>query len=73
MLKLNVTHLLNEKGKSKYWLYTQMGMSYTNFNKMINHQTKGIRYQTIEKLCKILECSPNELILIVFEEKNNCT
>lgn len=71
MLKLNVTHLLKEKGKSKYWLYMQMGMSYTNFNKMINHQTKGIQYQTIENLCTILECSPNELI--VFEEKNNCT
>ena len=28
MLKLNALELLNKKGKTKYWLYKQMGMSY---------------------------------------------
>ena len=35
MIKLNVLPLLEKNGKTKYWLYKQMGMSYQNFNKMI--------------------------------------
>lgn len=64
MLKLNVMALLNKKGENKHWLYKQMGMSYTNFNKMINNETQAIQFKTLEKLCRILECSPNELMRI---------
>ena len=59
MIKLNVLALLKEKGKSKYWLYKQLGMSYQNFNNMVENQTKSIRYGTMETLCQVLECTPN--------------
>jgi len=61
MLTLNVLELLQRRGKTKYWLYKQLGMSYQNFNKMINNQTSSIRYENIEALCQILECTPNDL------------
>ncbi len=64
MITLDVLHLLEKKGKSKYWLYKQMGMSYQNFNKMIRNETKSIRYENIETLCLLLECTPNELFRI---------
>lgn len=64
MIKLNVLELLNKKGKTKYWLYKQLGMSYQNFNKMVNNQTQSIRYENIETLCILLECTPNELFSI---------
>lgn len=64
MIKLNVLELLEKKGKTKYWLYKQMGMSYQNFTKMIRNETKSIRYENIEALCQILECTPNELFRI---------
>jgi putative transcriptional regulator len=64
MIKLIVLDLLEKKGKTKYWLYKQMGMSYQNFNKMINNQTQSIRYDNIEAICQILECSPNNLFEI---------
>lgn len=64
MIKLNVLELLEKKGKTKYWLYKQMGMSYQNFTKMIRNETKSIRYDNIEALCQILECTPNELFRI---------
>ena len=50
MLMLNILPLLAKKGKSKYWLYKQLGMSYQNFNKMVNNETKSIRYENIETL-----------------------
>lgn len=64
MIRLNVLELLEKEGKTKYWLYKQMGMSYQNFNKMIMNETKSIRYENIETLCFLLQCTPNELFSI---------
>ena len=64
MIKLDVLRLLEERGKTKYWLYKQLGMSYQNFSKMVNNQTKSIRYENIETMCLLLECTPNELFVI---------
>lgn len=61
MVTLDVLRLLEQRGKTKYWLYKQLGMSYQNFNRMVNNQTKSIRYETIEVLCQLLECTPNQL------------
>lgn len=61
MIELNVIELLKKKGKTKYWLFTQLDMSYTNFNNIIMNRTKSIKYENIEKFCSILECEPNEL------------
>ena len=68
MIKLNALNLLEQQGKTKYWLYKQLGMSYQNFNKMINNQTKSIQYENIETMCLLLNCTPNDL-LIITEEK----
>ncbi|HIR10744.1 MAG TPA: helix-turn-helix transcriptional regulator [Candidatus Fimenecus excrementavium] len=64
MIKLRVLELLEKNGKTKYWLYKQLGMSYQNFNRMVNNQTKSIRYENIETLCLLLNCTPNELFEI---------
>ena len=67
MLKLRVLDLLKEQGKTKYWLYKQLGMSYQNFSKMVNNQTKSIRYENIETMCLLLNCTPNDLLVITEE------
>ena len=63
-MNLRVCEILKEKGKSKYLLYIQMGLSYQNFNKLVNNQTNGIKFENLKALCEILECTPNDL----FEE-----
>lgn len=67
MIKLNVLKLLEKNGRTKYWLYKQLGMSYQNFNRMINNQTKSIRYENIETICLLLNCTPNDLFEITEE------
>ena len=64
MIKLDVLRILEEQGKTKYWLYKQLGMSYQNFGKMVNNQTKSIRYENIETMCLLLNCTPNDLFVI---------
>ena len=67
MIKLRALDLLKEKCKTKYWLYMQLGMSYQNFSKMINNQTKSIRYENIETMCRLFDCTPNDLFEITEE------
>lgn len=64
IMRLRIDEILKQKGKSKYWLYIQLGLSYQNFNKIYNNETSGIKFATLQALCDILECTPNDL----FEE-----
>ena len=68
MVKLNVKKLLKEKKKTKYWLFNMLNnigtISYTNFNNLVENKTGSIKYSNIEKLCKILDCTPNDLFEI---------
>lgn len=71
MLQLNVLNILEQKKKSKYWLFNQLNnikpMSYTNFNNIVTNKTQSIKYSILTHLCNILECTPNQL----FIENNN--
>lgn len=60
-MKLRILEILKEKHKTKYWLYNQLGLSYQNFNKLVNNETSSIKFANLEALCEILECSPNDL------------
>ena len=42
-MKLRVLEILKEKGKTKYWLYMQMGLSYQNFNNMAEYGSASIK------------------------------
>ena len=64
-MKLRILEILNEKGKTKYWLYNQMGLSYQNFNKIVNNETNSIRFDNLEKLSTILECPIGDLFEII--------
>ena len=73
MVKLNVKNLLKEKKKTKYWLFNMLNnigtISYTNFNNLVENKTGSIKYSNIEKLCKILECTPNDLFEITDDKE----
>ena len=60
-MHLRILEILKEKQKTKYWLYIQLGLSYQNFNKLVNNQTSGIKFENLKALCDILECTPNDL------------
>lgn len=64
MIRLMALELLEKRGKTRYWLYKQLGMSYQNFSRMVNNQTRSIQYENIETMCRLLDCTPNELLKI---------
>lgn len=60
-MKVRILDILKEKGKTKYWLWSQTDMSYGNFSKIVNNETKLISFKNIELFCDILDCTPSDL------------
>ncbi len=69
MLYINVKEILKEKKKTKYWLIKEMGCSYQAMSDIMNNNTKGMRFDTLEKLCEVLECTPNDILKIEKSEE----
>lgn len=61
MVRLRVLDILAEQQHTKYWLYNQMDLSYQNFNRMVTNKTSSIKFENLDKLCKILNCPIGDL------------
>ncbi len=61
MLSLKVNEILQKQGKTPYWLGKQTGISQNNIGKICNGETSTIRFDTIEKICKALDVSINDI------------
>lgn len=79
MLSLRINQILQEQNKTPYWLGKQTGISQNNIGKICNGETSTIRFDTLEKICKTLNCSINDLFTsndpkmnyLLNEQKNN--
>lgn len=61
---MNVQNLLNKKGKTRYWLVKEMQTTYKTVNKLCDNTLTGLQLETIEKLCEILDCTPDDLFIL---------
>lgn len=68
MIKLRVLDILQEQGKSKYWLFKRMDLTYQNFSRMVNNETRSIKYDNLEKMMTLLDCSIEDLFEITKDE-----
>ena len=71
MIRLRVLELLEEQNHTKYWLHNQMDLSYKNLSNLINNETISIRFENIERLCKVLNCTPKDLFEITDDPEEN--
>lgn len=65
MIKINIVELLKKENKTKYWLCTRMSMTNRNLNRIINGKTTSISFKYIEEFCKLLNCTPGDLITYI--------
>ena len=55
--------LAERKMRAKH-LADQMGLTEAQLSKIRNGHMKGIKFDTLYKLCKILECEPGDLLRV---------
>ena len=63
-MKINIKSILKSKEKSVYWLAQNTGITYNHMLRICSHKTEGIRYDVLEKICQVLECTPNDIFQI---------
>jgi len=67
MIQIQVKELLKKQKKTKYWFIKNMEGGYQSLTRMMENKTTSIRFDTLEKICKILDCEPGDIIV----RKNN--
>ncbi|MDL2289601.1 helix-turn-helix transcriptional regulator [Clostridia bacterium OttesenSCG-928-F22] len=61
MLKFRIKELLEEKGKTRYWLVKQLNSSYPAVDNIIDNTAFSVRIETLEKLMKVFDCEIQDL------------
>jgi putative transcriptional regulator len=60
MLRLRIDELLQQKGKTVYWLGKQPGLTDMTVYRLRYGKTGAIKFETIEALCDALGCEPGD-------------
>lgn len=64
MLSLNLTPIFNARGITRpHSFLTKNGFSNFTASNLLSHHTRVFRLDYIERLCTILVCEPNDLLL----------
>lgn len=69
MIKLKIDERLEElkktdPAKTAYWLAVSTGINHGSLWRMRNNKVAAVRLDTLEALCKALECAPGDLLVI---------
>lgn len=64
LVYVRVKEILKEKKKTKYWFVKKMEGDYQALSHLIDNETTGIHFDTLEKLCNVLECEPGDILVL---------
>jgi putative transcriptional regulator len=62
MIEIRIGELLENRGRSFYWLAKETGISHTTLWRLKKGRTLGINFETLEKMCEVLKCQPGDVL-----------
>jgi len=62
MIEIRIDELLGNRGRSFYWLAHEAGISHTTLWRLKKGKALGINFETLEKICEVLECQPGDVL-----------
>lgn len=71
MIKINVRNVMKSRNLNIGQLSELTGISRNGISKMLNDKNEGIKYETINSLCKALNCQPGDLFEYIEDEKKS--
>lgn len=69
MIRINLDVMLAKRKMSVTKLTERVGMSMVSISILKNEKAKGIRFETLEKICEALECQPGDILEYYQEEQ----
>jgi len=64
-IALRIDELLEDRGKSAYWLANELGMGHGNLYVYRKNKVKAMNLDLLARMCELLECSPSDLLVLV--------
>ncbi|MCA1636231.1 MAG: helix-turn-helix transcriptional regulator [Acidobacteria bacterium] len=69
MIEIVIDGLLEERGRSFYWLAKETGISHTTLWRLKKGKALGINFETLEKICAGLGCQPGDVLQLAGANK----
>jgi putative transcriptional regulator len=69
VIETRLDELLDEHGRSFYWLAKETGISHTTLWRLKKGKALGINFETLEKICLRLNCQPGDVLRLASEKK----
>ena len=61
MLRFRINEILDEQGRSAYWLAQKLDMDYHNVKKLADGEATMVKLSTLEKLTETLKVNIDDL------------
>jgi putative transcriptional regulator len=63
MIQPMLSQVLEDQGKSLYWLAQETGVAYSTLHKFNKAQTNGIDFRVLDEICSALGCQPGDILI----------
>ena len=64
MIRIRIDELLKEHKRTFYWLAKETGVSHTTLWRLKKDKAQGITFNTLERVCKALNCQPGDVLTV---------
>lgn len=61
-MKIKIDQVLDQKGRSRFWLSEQTGITYPNIRNLCNNTTSSIKFEVMQKICDVLDCNVEDIL-----------
>ena len=61
-VKINILEILKEDDRNLTYLANKTGLNYSNLHKLANNNTTSISFDSIIKICTVLNCDISDLM-----------
>ncbi|MGL9727584.1 helix-turn-helix domain-containing protein [Enterococcus sp. DIV0756] len=62
MIKIHLDKIMLDRQISSKELAQKVGITQANLSILKTQKAKGVRFNTLESICKILQCQPGDII-----------
>ena len=69
MIEIGIDGLLEERGRTFYWLAKETGISHTTLWRLKKGRAVGINFPTLEQICRALDCQPGDVLKLADDKK----
>lgn len=68
MMRCHLEGILTRQGKTRYWLVKHADTTYAVVNKLCDGTAVHVNLPVMEKICRVLGCTPSDLFEIVGDD-----